>query len=128
MVLPLQFGAPTFHLVPCLILCLVMTVVFIEATGMFLALGVMTGRPVGTEDIRRGLRADALGTLIGGLLNTFPYLSYSQNVGLVGLTGVHSRWVLCHGRRDHAGARPRAEGWPSSRPRSRRPCSAGRHW
>ncbi|MFG7490562.1 nucleobase:cation symporter-2 family protein [Methylorubrum rhodesianum] len=92
-VLPLQFGAPTFHLVPCLILCLVMTIVFIEATGMFLALGVMTGRKVGTEDIRRGLRADALGTLIGGLLNTFPYLSYSQNVGLVGLTGVHSRWV-----------------------------------
>lgn len=92
-VLPLQFGLPTFHLVPCLILCLVMTIVFIEATGMFLALGVMTGRQVGTEDIRRGLRADALGTLIGGLLNTFPYLSYSQNVGLVGLTGVHSRWV-----------------------------------
>lgn len=92
-VLPLQFGLPTFHLVPCLILCLVMTIVFIEATGMFLALGVMTGRKIGTEDIRRGLRADALGTLIGGLLNTFPYLSYSQNVGLVGLTGVHSRWV-----------------------------------
>ena len=92
-VLPLQFGAPTFHLVPCLILCLVVTIVFIEATGMFLALGVMTGRRVGTEDIRRGLRADALGTLIGGLLNTFPYLSCSQNVGLVGLTGVHSRWV-----------------------------------
>ncbi|SFM01926.1 nucleobase:cation symporter-2 family protein [Methylobacterium pseudosasicola] len=92
-VLPLQFGTPSFHLVPCLIMCLVMTIVFIEATGMFLALSVMTGRPVGTEDIRRGLRADALGTLIGGLFNTFPYLSYSQNVGLVGLTGVHSRWV-----------------------------------
>ncbi|MDR7038954.1 NCS2 family nucleobase:cation symporter-2 [Methylobacterium sp. BE186] len=90
---PLQFGLPTFHLVPCLIMCLVMTIVFIEATGMFLALGVMTGRRVGTEDIRRGLRADALGTLIGGVFNTFPYLSYSQNVGLVGLTGVHSRWV-----------------------------------
>lgn len=92
-VLPLQFGLPTFHLVPCLILCLVMTIVFIEATGMFLALSVMTGRPVGTNDIARGLRADALGTLIGGVFNTFPYLSYSQNVGLVGLTGVHSRWV-----------------------------------
>ncbi len=92
-VLPLQFGTPTFHLVPGLIMCLVMTVVFIEATGMFLALSVMTRRPVGHEDIRRGLRADALGTLIGGVFNTFPYLSYSQNVGLVGLTGVHSRWV-----------------------------------
>lgn len=92
-VLPLQFGTPSFHLVPCLIMCLVMTIVFIEATGMFLALSVMTGHAVDTDDIRRGLRADALGTLIGGLFNTFPYLSYSQNVGLVGLTGVHSRWV-----------------------------------
>ncbi len=38
-VLPLQFGFPEFYLVPCLTMCLVMTIVFIEATGMFLALG-----------------------------------------------------------------------------------------
>ena len=96
-VLPLQFGLPTFHLVPCLMMCLVMTIVFIEATGMFLALGAMTGRVIGPEDIKRGLRADALGTLIGGLFNTFPYVSYSQNVGLVGVTGVYSRWVCAAG-------------------------------
>jgi len=93
LVTPLAFGWPTFHLVPCLIMCLVMTVVFVEATGMFFALSVMTGRPIDSIDIKRGLRADALGTVIGGLFNTFPYLSYSQNVGLVALTGVHSRWV-----------------------------------
>mgnify|MGYP000639407128 CR=1 FL=1 len=33
------------------------------------------------------------GTLIGGLFNTFPYTSFSQNVGLVGVTGVRSRYV-----------------------------------
>jgi NCS2 family nucleobase:cation symporter-2 len=96
-VLPLQFGLPTFHLVPSLIMCLVVTIVFIEATGMFLALGAMTGREVGPEDIKRGLRADSLGTLIGGLFNTFPYVSYSQNIGLVGVTGVFSRWVCAAG-------------------------------
>lgn len=96
-VLPLQFGIPTFHLVPCLTMCLVVTIVFIEATGMFLALGSMTGRKVGPEDIKRGLRADALGTLIGGIFNTFPYVSYSQNIGLVGVTGVFSRWVCVTG-------------------------------
>ncbi|MFF7710557.1 solute carrier family 23 protein [Pseudomonas sp. NPDC007930] len=93
LVTPLAFGLPTFDLLPCLMMCLVMTVVFVEATGMFFALGVMTGRPIAPEDVKRGLRADALGTVIGGVFNTFPYLSYSQNVGLVGLTGVHSRWV-----------------------------------
>ena len=47
------------------------------------------------EDRRRarwpGLRIDGLGTLIGGIFNTFPYTSFSQNVGLVGVTGVRSR-------------------------------------
>jgi NCS2 family nucleobase:cation symporter-2 len=97
LVLPLHFGIPTFSLVPCMTMCLVVTIVFIEATGMFLALGSMTGRKVGAEDITRGLRADALGTLIGGIFNTFPYVSYSQNVGLIGVTGVYSRWVCVAG-------------------------------
>ncbi len=96
-VLPLQFGIPQFFLTPSLIMCLVMTIVFIEATGMFLALGAMTGRTIGAEDIKRGLRADSLGTLIGGIFNTFPYVSYSQNIGLVGVTGVYSRWVCVAG-------------------------------
>src|ERR1700753_1440453 len=96
-VLPLQFGLPQFHLVPCLTMCLVMTIVFIEATGMFLALGAMTGRTVKPDDVKRGLRADALGTIIGAIFNTFPYVSYSQNIGLVGVTGVYSRWVCVAG-------------------------------
>src|ERR1700753_3820150 len=96
-VLPLQFGMPQFHLVPCLTMCLVMTIVFIEATGMFLALGAMTGRNVGPNDVTRGLRADSLGTVIGAIFNTFPYVSYSQNIRLVGCTGVYSRWVCVMG-------------------------------
>ena len=45
----------------------------------------------------RGLRADAVGTILGGVFNTFPYTSYSQNVGLVGMTGVRSRYVCVAG-------------------------------
>ncbi len=97
LMLPLHFGTPTFSLIPCLTMCLVVTIVFIEATGMFLALGSLTGRRVDAENVTRGLRADALGTLIGGIFNTFPQVSYSQNVGLVGITGVYSRWVCVAG-------------------------------
>jgi len=71
----------------------VMIVVMIESTGMFLALGDITGRPVNRDDLTRGLRVDGLGTFIGGIFNTFPYTSFSQNVGLVGVTGVRSRFV-----------------------------------
>lgn len=96
-VLPFAFGMPTFDLVASLTMCLVMIVVMIESTGMFLALGEITGRPVDRAALTRGLRADGLGTLIGGIFNTFPYTSFSQNVGLVGVTGVRSRYVTVAG-------------------------------
>ncbi len=94
---PLQFGLPRFDLVACLSMCLVMVVVMIESTGMFLALGTMVGRPVSQADLARGLRADGVGTAIGGIFNTFPYTSFSQNVGLVGVTGVTSPTVCVAG-------------------------------
>ena len=97
LVYPFQFGMPKFDIIAILSMCLVMIVVMIESTGMFLALGEITDRQVGREDLTRGLRTDGLGTLIGGIFNTFPYTSFSQNVGLVGVTGVRSRWVTATG-------------------------------
>lgn len=97
MVLPFHFGMPTFHLVPIITMCIVMVVVMIESTGMFLALGDMTERKVDKKLLTAGLRADGVGTIIGGVFNTFPYTSFSQNVGLVGVTGVRSRWVTAAG-------------------------------
>ena len=92
-VTPFAFGMPTFDGVMILTMTLVMIVVMIESTGMFLALSDMTGKRVSQTELAAGLRTDGLGTLIGGIFNTFPYTSFSQNVGLVGVTGVKSRWV-----------------------------------
>ena len=92
-VTPLSFGLPTFDPVMVLTMALVMIVVMIESTGMFLALSEITGKPISQAELAAGLRTDGLGTLIGGLFNTFPYTSFSQNVGLVGVTGVRSRYV-----------------------------------
>jgi uric acid transporter len=89
----LRFGVPQFHLVPVITMCIVMIVVMIESLGMFLALGEITGRKIDRDALSRGLRADGVGTLLGGFFNTFPYTSFSQNVGLVSVTGVRSRWV-----------------------------------
>jgi NCS2 family nucleobase:cation symporter-2 len=74
-------------------MCIVMLVTFIESTGMFLALGEIVEKPVSEKDLVQGFRADGVGTMIGGIFNTFPYTSYAQNVGLVSVTGVRSRWV-----------------------------------
>lgn len=94
---PFAFGWPKFEIVSSLTLCLVMVVVMIESTGMFLALAEITDDPVDEVRLGRGLRADGLGTLLGGVFNTFPYSSFSQNIGLVGVTGVRSRWVAVVG-------------------------------
>ena len=88
---------PQFHLVPIITMCIVMIVVMIELLGMFLALGEITGKKVDRDALTRGLRADGVGTLLGGIFNTFPYTSFSQNVGLVSVTGVRSRWVTITG-------------------------------
>ena len=40
------------------------------------------------------LRADGLATFIGGVLNSFPYTCFAENVGLVRLTRVKSRYVV----------------------------------
>jgi NCS2 family nucleobase:cation symporter-2 len=93
LITPFQFGLPKFDLVAAVTMSVVMIVVMIESLGMFLALSDLTGRKLSEADLTRGLRADGLGTLIGGIFNTFPYTSFSQNVGLVGVTGVRSRWV-----------------------------------
>ncbi len=92
-VLPFHFGMPIFDPIMVLTMTLIMVVVMIESTGMFLALGEMTGKKIDQPMLSRGLRTDGLGTLIGGIFNTFPYTSFSQNVGLVAVTGVKSRFV-----------------------------------
>ena len=97
LITPLRFGVPIFDPILILTMVLVMIVVMIESTGMFLALGEMTGKKITRPMLSAGLRTDGLGTVIGGLFNTFPYTSFSQNVGLVGVTGVKSRFVCVAG-------------------------------
>jgi uric acid transporter len=96
-VLPFEIATPVFDPILILTMTLVMIVVMIESTGMFLALGDMTDRKIDQAALTRGLRTDGLGTLIGGIFNTFPYTSFSQNVGLVAVTGVKSRFVCVAG-------------------------------
>jgi xanthine permease len=96
-VMPFHFGVPQFHLIPIVTMCIVMIVVMIESLGMFLALGEITNKKIDEAALTKGLRADGVGTLLGGIFNTFPYTSFSQNVGLVGVTGIRSRWVTVAG-------------------------------
>jgi xanthine permease len=94
---PLAFGWPVFEFWSIFSLCAVMTVMMVESTGQILAVGDMAGRKISQADLARGLRTDGVGNIIGGILNTFTYTTYAQNVGLLQITGVMSRWVVAMG-------------------------------
>ncbi|SPF04171.1 nucleobase:cation symporter-2 family protein [Streptomyces sp. MA5143a] len=91
---PFHFGAPTFEVSAIVSMLVVALVTMTETTGDLIAVGEMTGREVGPRSLADGLRADGFSTVLGGVFNTFPYTAYAQNVGLVGMTRVRSRWVV----------------------------------
>jgi len=93
LVTPFHFGTPEFHLASILSMIVVGIVIMTETTGDMIAIGEIVEKPVGRRQLADGLRADGLGTVIGGIFNTFPYTAFAQNVGLVSLTGVRSRYV-----------------------------------
>ncbi|MDT5068603.1 MAG: uric acid transporter, partial [Mycobacterium sp.] len=91
---PFVFGIPKFDVVACLTMIIVLLITAVESTGSTMATGEIVGKRIKASDIGNVLRADGLATAIGGVFNSFPYTAFSENVGLVRLTGVKSRWVV----------------------------------
>lgn len=90
---PFHFGPPQFPLAAVISMCVVMLVTFTESTADMLAVGEMTGRPVTSRDLARGLAAEGVSGVLGGVMNGFLDTVFGQNVGLVGITKVRSRYV-----------------------------------
>lgn len=88
------FGMPEFNIIPILTMMLVAVVSLVEATGVYFALGDICEEDLDDTDLKRGYRAEGLAIILGGLFNAFPYTTYSQNVGLVQLSGVKSRQII----------------------------------
>ncbi|ALC90353.1 xanthine permease [Bacillus sp. FJAT-18017] len=88
------FATPEFHAIPILTMILVAMVGIVEATGVYFALGDICERKLTEKDMAKGYRAEGLAIVLGGLFNAFPYTTYSQNVGLVQLSGVKSKKVI----------------------------------
>jgi OHCU decarboxylase len=91
---PFHFGWPQFSFAAIVSMIVVMLITAVETTGDVFATGEIVDKRVGREDVTRALRADGLATTIGGVLNSFPYTCFAENVGLVRLTQVKSRWVV----------------------------------
>ena len=91
---PFYFGWPKFAAAAIISMIVVMLITAVETTGDVFATGEIVEKRIVREDIARALRADGLATVIGGVLNSFPYTCFAENVGLVRLTRIKSRYVV----------------------------------
>ena len=91
---PFYFGMPTFEPSAIITMILVLIVGLVEASGVYFALGDITGRKLSEKELSKGYRAEGIATILGGIFNAFPYTTYSQNVGLIQLSGVKKNTVI----------------------------------
>jgi len=91
---PFYFGIPKFSIAAIISMIVVMLITAVETTGDVFATGEIVEKRVGSEDVSRALRADGVATFLGGVLNSFPYTCFAENVGLVRLTRIKSRYVV----------------------------------
>ncbi|KAA9026077.1 nucleobase:cation symporter-2 family protein [Niallia endozanthoxylica] len=94
MIKPFYFGMPTFELSSIITMILVALVGLVEATGVYFALGDICDKEIKDNDLAKGYRAEGMAIILGGLFNSFPYTTFSQNVGLLQLTGVKEKRVI----------------------------------
>ncbi len=94
MVKPFYFGMPTFEWSAILTMILVGMVSLVESTGVYFALGDICDRDLKEKDLAKGYRAEGIAVVLGGIFNSLPYTTFSQNVGLVQMSGVKSRRVI----------------------------------
>ncbi|HFX5533799.1 TPA: nucleobase:cation symporter-2 family protein [Streptococcus pyogenes] len=88
---PFYFGMPTFDITSIVMMCIIATVSMVESTGVYLALSDLTNNQLDEKRLRNGYRSEGIAVFLGGLFNTFPYTGFSQNVGLVQISGIKTR-------------------------------------
>lgn len=91
---PFHFGSPEIDLPAVLSMAIVMLVIMAESTADMLALGEIVGRPADRRVLADGLRADGLATAVSTVFGGFACTAFAQNVGLVALTRMTSRYVV----------------------------------
>ncbi|CCI86603.1 nucleobase:cation symporter-2 family protein [Lactobacillus gigeriorum] len=85
------FGMPEFEWSSCVTMIIIALVSMVESTGVFFAIGDLLKKDITEADLRKGYRAEGLAQIFGGIFNTFPYTTFSQNVGLLQLSGIKTK-------------------------------------
>ncbi|MBR0573645.1 MULTISPECIES: nucleobase:cation symporter-2 family protein [Pasteurellaceae] len=90
---PLHFGL-SFPISGIIGMSIAYLVTIVESSGNFLALGDATKTEVTPQQFKQGILAEGLGSALAAIMSTTPFSTFSQNIGLITLTGVASRYVV----------------------------------
>lgn len=92
-----HFGAPTFQVGAIVSMTVVILVIMVETTADIIAVGEVVGTKVDSKRVADGLRADMISTTVAPVFNSFPATAFAQNVGLVAISGIKSRFAVAIG-------------------------------
>ncbi len=94
---PFHLGAPTFEIAAIISMVIVVLVILTETMADILAVGEIVGTRTDSKRIAAGLRADMGSSLIAPIFGSFTQSAFAQNVGLVAVTKIKSRYVVAAG-------------------------------
>ncbi|MBN9798946.1 MULTISPECIES: nucleobase:cation symporter-2 family protein [Pseudonocardia] len=94
---PFAFGTPLFTVGATVSMVIVVLVIMVETTADILAVGEVVETRVDARRVGDGLRADMAASVVAPVFNSFPATAFAQNVGLVALTGIRSRFAVAAG-------------------------------
>ncbi|MFT4003137.1 MAG: nucleobase:cation symporter-2 family protein [Rhizobium sp.] len=92
-----HFGYPVFDTAAIISMCIVIMVTLVETSADILAVGEIVGAKVDARRLGDGLRADMLSSILAPVVGSFTQSAFAQNVGLVAVTGIKSRFVVATG-------------------------------
>lgn len=94
---PFHFGAPTFEIAAIISMVIVVLVILTETMADILAVGEIVGTKTDSKRIAAGLRADMVSSMFAPVFGSFTQSAFAQNVGLVAVTKIKSRYVVAAG-------------------------------
>lgn len=92
---PFRYGMPVFDITFFFAILAAYLASMIESFGDYHSISYASGLEDPTpQKINRGIGSEGLGCMISGVFGGVGTTSYSENIGLVGITGVASRYVV----------------------------------
>ena len=91
---PIYFGMPTFEIAAIISMFIVVLVILVETSADILAVGDIIDTEIDSRRLGDGLRADMISSIVAPFFGSFTQSAFAQNVGLVAVTNVKSRFVV----------------------------------